>query len=75
MLPSNLPLSSSVGGGRWRVGCGGEREGESEREAESEREREGESESESDGGCELGVSWIGWVGKLGVSEGKRETGE
>ena len=21
------------------------------------------------------TSWIGWVGKLGVSEGKRETGE
>ena len=51
LLLSNLPLLSSVGGGRWRVGCGGEREGESEREAESEREREGESES--DGGCEL----------------------
>ena len=45
-----------VGGGRWRVGCGGEREGESEREAESESERE--REGESGGGCELD-RWVG----------------
>ena len=49
LLPSNLPLLSSVGSGRRRVNCGGEREGESEKEAESEREREGESESEREG--------------------------
>ena len=78
-------MLSLVGGGRRRVGCGGEREAESEREAgreregecESESEREGESESGNGGDeldRELGVSWIGWVGKLGVSEGKRETG-
>ena len=74
LLPPNLPLLSLVGGGRRRVDCGGEKEVESEREAGREREREGESES-GDGDGELGVSWIGWVGKLGVSEGKRETGE
>ena len=61
LLPPNLPLLLSIGGGRRRVGCGGE--------------REGESESESGGGGELGVSWIGWVSKLGVREGKREMGE
>ena len=27
------------------------------------------------GGGELGVSWIGWVGELGVSEGRREKGD
>ena len=68
LLPSGLPLLSpdrpllsSVGGGRRRVGCGGEREGESERRpirlvAEA----------------ATAASWNGWVGELGVSEGKRE---
>ena len=46
LLPPNLPLLSLVGGGRRKVGCGGEREAESEREARREREREGESESD-----------------------------
>ena len=48
MLLPNLPLLSLVGGGRRRVGCGGEREAESDREAG--REREGESESDGGGG-------------------------
>ena len=62
LLPPDLPLLSSVGGGRRRVGCGGEREGESEREADS-------TGGQGSGGGELGVSW---VSELGVSEGKRE---
>ena len=33
LLLPDLPLLSSIGGGRRRVGGGGEREGESEREA------------------------------------------
>ena len=54
MLSPNLPLLSLVGGGRRRVGYGGEREVESEREARREREKEGESESgDGDGDGEL----------------------
>ena len=52
LLPPNLPLLSSVGGGRRRVGCGGEMEGKSKREAESRREREDKSESEREGKSE-----------------------
>ena len=68
LLPPNLPLLSLVGGGRRRVGCGGEREVESEREVGREREREGESES-GDGDGELDRRTRSELDRLGRQAG------